>query len=84
MYKEQLPLVQIDVYYPLGSASRLSLAGKSRMGFTDQEVEAWEKESGRSSILMRECYIMMSSPGWIIRFKTELIFFLWRMMSSVI
>ncbi|XP_035825781.1 ubiquitin conjugation factor E4 B [Aplysia californica] len=43
---EKIDLNTIDVYYPFHNSSRLNLVGKSRMRFTDKEVEAWEEENG--------------------------------------
>ncbi|CAG5126106.1 unnamed protein product, partial [Candidula unifasciata] len=41
---EKIDLHKIDIYYPFHYENRVSLVGKSRMRFTEQEVEEWQKE----------------------------------------
>ncbi|GFO26247.1 ubiquitin conjugation factor e4 b [Plakobranchus ocellatus] len=61
---EKIVLDKIDIYYPFHCTKRVSISGKSRMRFTDKEVEEWEKENS----------ISLQGQGQDPKFSTECFF----------
>lgn len=60
---EKIVLDKIDIYYPFHCKKRVSLAGKSRMRFTEKEVEEWEQENsiatkGQEPKFSTECFFL--------------------------
>ncbi|KAK6965612.1 ubiquitin conjugation factor E4 B [Biomphalaria glabrata] len=60
---EKIDLDKIDIYYPFHHTTRISLAGKSRMRFTEKEAEEWGQQlcvsSAESSVkFSTECFFL--------------------------
>ncbi|KAK3759118.1 hypothetical protein RRG08_040672 [Elysia crispata] len=60
---QKIVLDKIDIYYPFHCTKRVSIAGKSRMRFTEKEVEDWEQENsitskGQDPKFSTECFFL--------------------------
>ncbi|KAH9514136.1 Ubiquitin conjugation factor E4 B [Bulinus truncatus] len=60
---EKIDLDKIDIYYPFHNTTRVNLAGKSRMRFTEKEVEEWGQQlcisaAESSAKFSTECFFL--------------------------